>query len=107
MTNYSFFLFTNLDSVEIVKKFVEEVQTCEGDVTITSADDRYVVNAKSILGVLSINLNRPVCISFDKEEDYNMMLPFLKENFNITVQCKIAKTNEGATENGEENTYNG
>ena len=48
----------DLHKVEDVKRFVEIVTPYEDDVTLCSG--RFVVNAKSILGILSLDLEEPV-----------------------------------------------
>ena len=49
-----------LNSVEKVKNFVNEASNIEGDITITSG--RYVVDAKSIMGIFSLNLTNDMNI---------------------------------------------
>ncbi len=48
----------DLHQVEDVKRFVEMVSPYDEDVTLCSG--RFVVNAKSILGILSLDLEEPV-----------------------------------------------
>ncbi len=74
-------VFTLLNDVNIIKEFISKVQMCEGDVDIMSADKRYVVDAKSVMGIFSLDLARPVCITFHKESDYDKLSDFIIKNF--------------------------
>lgn len=49
-----------LDTVKKVNEFVEAISECPIDVDVTS--EKYVVNGKSIIGVLSLNLFEPVIV---------------------------------------------
>ena len=55
----------DLHKVEDVKRFVEIVTPYEDDVTLCSG--RFVVNAKSILGILSLDHRNPITVDFDGE----------------------------------------
>lgn len=54
-----------LDNVDKVKAFVVTVSKYPGDATLTSG--RYVVDAKSIMGIFSLALNKPVAFSYEGE----------------------------------------
>lgn len=47
-----------LDSIDKVKTFVNIVAKCDFDVDLTSG--RYVVDAKSIMGIFSLDLSKPI-----------------------------------------------
>lgn len=47
-----------LSSVNDVKEFVGAVSTCGCDVDI--AADRYIIDAKSIMGIFSLDLSKPL-----------------------------------------------
>ena len=47
-----------LDSIDKVKTFVNIVAKCDYDVDLTSG--RYVVDAKSIMGIFSLDLSKPI-----------------------------------------------
>ncbi len=69
-----------LSQVERVKDFVEAANKFESDVDIIMG--RYVVNAKSIMGVLSLDLSGAIDVEIhsDNPEEItyfnNIMLPF-------------------------------
>ena len=48
----------NLNSIDKVKGFVNIINTYDGDFDLAS--DRYVVDAKSIMGIFSLDLGSPV-----------------------------------------------
>ncbi len=47
-----------LSSIEDVKNFVNLVSKCDFDVDLVSG--RYVVDAKSIMGIFSLDLSKPI-----------------------------------------------
>ena len=52
-----------LNSFEKVKEFSNEVTKIEGSVDAISG--KYVVDAKSIMGLFSLNLSNPICLCFE------------------------------------------
>ena len=61
-----------LNSIKKVKDFVNTVNKFEGQIDIVSG--RYVINAKSIMGIFSIDLVDPLelHIHVDTEEEFNV-----------------------------------
>ena len=51
-----------LDKITDIKDFVNLVSKCTGDVTIGSG--RFAVNAKSIMGLYSLDLTKPLYVEF-------------------------------------------
>ncbi len=49
-----------LNSIEIVKKFVEAIKNCECRLELVSG--RYVIDARSIMGIFSLDLTRPIML---------------------------------------------
>lgn len=47
-----------LDTITKVKDFVNTLVTCPFDVDLTSG--RYVIDAKSIMGIFSLDLTKPI-----------------------------------------------
>ena len=56
-----------IDSVDKVKGFVEAVSKIPYDVKI--ARDRHVIDAKSLMGIFSLDTTKPVSISIDCDMD--------------------------------------
>lgn len=47
-----------LSTIEDVRDFVEVVRQFEGDIDLSSG--RYIVDAKSIMGIFSLDLTKPI-----------------------------------------------
>lgn len=54
-----------LNSIEKVKKFVNITSNFETDVFLRAG--RYVIDAKSIMGIFSLDLTKPMELTFDTE----------------------------------------
>lgn len=54
-----------LNSIEKVKKFVNITSNFETDVFLKAG--RYVIDAKSIMGIFSLDLTKPMELTFDTE----------------------------------------
>lgn len=70
MTNY-----IKIEKYENIKKLVELNTKIEGDVTIKRG--KYVIDGKSIMGILSIDLSKGAYIEYP--EDADELTNFLKE----------------------------
>ncbi len=65
--------YVMLSSVDLVKDFVDDMSKMEGD-TILHAG-RYVVDAKSIMGIFSLELSKPLKLEIEKwKEEYSVIL---------------------------------
>lgn len=47
-----------------VKEFVKVTGRCDFDIDIAASNNRYIVDAKSILGVLGLDLSRAVTLTY-------------------------------------------
>lgn len=56
----------HLKSIDDVKKFVSIVQNYEGNVDLQSG--KYVIDAKSILGIFSLDISKPLDMKIDMKE---------------------------------------
>ncbi|MDD5899701.1 MAG: HPr family phosphocarrier protein [Lachnospiraceae bacterium] len=56
----------SLNSIEDVKQFVQTLTMFDGDFEVISG--KYIVDAKSILGLFSIDLSKPVTLRIDVDE---------------------------------------
>ena len=54
-----------LSSIEAVRDFVEAVRKYEAEIDLASG--RYVVDAKSIMGIFSLDLMNPITMTVHKE----------------------------------------
>ena len=64
-----------LSSIEDVRNFVEVVRQYEGDIDLASG--RYIVDAKSIMGIFSLDLMNPILLTAYGENS-EKILPSLK-----------------------------
>ena len=55
----------HINTIEDVKKFVSIVTGCAYDVDIVSG--RYAIDAKSIMGIFSLDLLQPITLTADTE----------------------------------------
>lgn len=65
-----------LDTVDKVKGFVNTVAPLEGDIDLGS--DRYVVDAKSIMGIFSLDLAKPLKLAIHNPATAERLEPLLK-----------------------------
>lgn len=68
-----------LNSIDKVKQFVNVTSKVDGDVFLQSS--RYIIDAKSIMGIFSIDLTKPLEMSFEKcsDEEKNKYLEKIQE----------------------------
>ena len=69
-----------LQSIEDVKEFNRTVALYDGDVDLVSG--RYVIDAKSIMGIFSLDLSKPIALNIyaddkDIDEILNELSPYL------------------------------
>ena len=71
----------SLNSIDKVKAFVNEVTKFDSDFDLVSG--RYVIDAKSIMGIFSLNLSKPIDLNIhnDAQADtiVNALKPFIVE----------------------------
>ena len=56
-----------LPSVKEVKDFVSAISSCDFDLDI--AADRYIIDAKSIMGIFSLDLSKPLELRIISEDE--------------------------------------
>ena len=66
----------SLNSIDKVKSFVNTITRYDYDFDLVSG--RYVIDAKSIMGIFSLDLSRPIDLSIHAEEDVDEILTALK-----------------------------
>ena len=66
-----------LDTIEKVRKFVNKINQYEGEFDIIS--DRYIIDAKSIMGIFSLDLSKPLKLSVHSVEAAAEIFEQLKE----------------------------
>ena len=65
-----------LDTVEKVKGFVTAVAPVDGDIDIVS--DRYVIDAKSIMGIFSLDLSKILELKIHDSATAERVIPLIK-----------------------------
>ena len=66
----------SLNSIDKVKAFVNDVTKYDSDFDLVSG--RYVIDAKSIMGIFSLDLSKPIDLNIHNEENVEQILEMLK-----------------------------
>ena len=66
----------SLNSIGKVKSFVNTINQFEYDFDLVSG--RYVIDAKSIMGIFSLDLSKPIDLSIHTEENLDDIMDVLK-----------------------------
>ena len=66
----------SLNSIDKVKSFVNDVTKFDSDFDLVSG--RYVIDAKSIMGIFSLDLSKPIDLSIHGGENMDAILEILK-----------------------------
>lgn len=57
----------NLNSIEKVKSFVNEITKFDAEFDLVSG--RYVIDAKSIMGIFSLDISKPIDLNIHTDSD--------------------------------------
>ena len=66
----------SLNSIDKVKSFVNDLAKFDSDFDLVSS--RYVIDAKSIMGIFSLDLSKPIDLNIHAEENVDDVLAVLK-----------------------------
>ena len=66
----------SLNSIDKVKSFVNDISKFSNDFDLVAG--RYVIDAKSIMGIFSLDLSKPIDLSIHAGEDIDQILELLK-----------------------------
>ena len=66
----------SLNCIDKVKSFVNDITKFDYDFDLVSG--RYVIDAKSIMGIFSLDLSRPIDLNIHAEENVDEVLETLK-----------------------------
>ena len=66
----------SLNSIDKVKSFVNEIAKFDNDFDLVSG--RYVIDAKSIMGIFSLDLSKPINLNIHADENMNAILEVIK-----------------------------
>ena len=67
----------SLNSIDKVKAFVNEVTKYDAEFDLVSG--RYVIDAKSIMGIFSLDLSKPIVLNIHSENNIDEILAKLDE----------------------------
>lgn len=65
-----------LDSIDKVKSFVNEISRFDTEFDLISG--RYVIDAKSIMGIFSLDLSKPIMLNIHSENELDEITEALK-----------------------------
>ena len=65
-----------LDSIDKVKSFVNEITRFDTEFDLISG--RYVIDAKSIMGIFSLDLSNPITLNIHAENNLDEILSIIK-----------------------------
>lgn len=66
----------SLNSIDKVKAFVNEITKFDTDFDLVSG--RYVIDAKSIMGIFSLDLSKSIDLNIHSEDNLDQILEILK-----------------------------
>lgn len=66
----------SLNSIDKVKSFCNDIAKFDAEFDLVSG--RYVIDAKSIMGIFSLDLSRPIDLNIHAEENVDDVLETLK-----------------------------
>ena len=67
----------SLNSIDKVKSFVNDITKFDYDFDLVSG--RYVIDAKSIMGIFSLDLSQDLELTIQNDEDIDVILEALKD----------------------------
>ncbi len=65
----------SLNSIDKVKSFVNEITKFDSDFDLVSG--RYVIDAKSIMGIFSLDLSKPIDLNIHADKDVDDIMKVL------------------------------
>ena len=66
----------SLNSIDKVKSFVNDITKFSNDFDLVSG--RYVIDAKSIMGIFSLDLSKPINLNIHADENMNAIMEAIK-----------------------------
>lgn len=80
-----FDMYVLLETIESVKKFVSIITNYDVDFELMSG--KYIIDAKSILGIFSIDLSKPVLLRINAEGESLDKIKEAVQEFAVQVQA--------------------
>ncbi|MGN0242905.1 MAG: HPr family phosphocarrier protein [Lachnospiraceae bacterium] len=66
----------SLNSIDKVKQFVNEISKFDSEFDLVSG--RYVIDAKSIMGIFSLDISKPIDLNIHNEDDIEAIMDKIK-----------------------------
>lgn len=66
----------SLNSIDKVKSFVNDLTKFDSDFDLVSG--RYVIDAKSIMGIFSLDLSKPIDLNIHEEKNLDIVMSVLE-----------------------------
>ena len=66
----------SLNTIDKVKSFVDKISDMKGEFNLIAG--RYVIDAKSIMGIFSLDLSEPIDLNIHADNDVETILAVLK-----------------------------
>ena len=66
----------SLNSIDKVKSFVNDITKFDDDFDLVSG--RYVIDAKSIMGIFSLDLSKPIDLNIHADDNVDEIMTMLK-----------------------------
>ena len=66
----------SLNSIDKVKSFVNDISKFDSDFDLVSG--RYVIDAKSIMGIFSLDLSKPIDLNIHADDNVEEIMEMLK-----------------------------
>lgn len=67
----------NLGSIDKVKAFVNDITKFDSDFDLVSG--RYVIDAKSIMGIFSLDLSKPIDLNIHGDGEMDQIMEIIKK----------------------------
>ncbi len=67
----------NINSIDKVKRFVNTIATFDNDFDLIC--DRYVIDAKSIMGIFSLDLSKNLTLNIQKDDNMDAVMAAIDE----------------------------
>ena len=71
-------VYLSFKLIDEAKDFVNVISKMDGDFDLVSG--RYIVNAKSILGIFSLDWSKPIRLDIHDDEAFDKLMPHIKDN---------------------------
>ena len=66
----------SLNSIDKVKSFVNDISGFKADFDLVAG--RYVIDAKSIMGIFSLDISKPIQLNISADKDVDQILESIK-----------------------------